>query len=506
MSRAFKIVAPVLLFVAAAVSVSANAVSSASVPRTTRPHTTAVHWTPCDSKFRCATIPVPIEYSHPNLGTIKLSVVELPSTGLHPIGDVFTNPGGPGASGVQFLEQNYSSFSKRLRANFNLVSWDPRGVGASTPAVSCLNAAQMRRFTMLTPNPTTPKQVHRVLTATRQYVTGCQAHTPHLVLANVGTRTTIEDLDTLRADLGQAKLDYLGFSYGTYIGELYAQRYPTHIRAMVLDGTIDPSLGLVGSDEQQALGFEGDLRAFFSWCNTNGACHQQLPNGAKNEYDQLMARFASGEDDTATFKPRYGGTQQVTLGVAELGVISTLYAKSEWPYLGQAIAQGLTKVAGNGNLLAEFAYEYEGLQSNGTFTNEQDANVAVNCLDSPSPRSVSYYEKLAKQLAKTAPNFGASEAWGSLICGLWPYPAQGTPSAIHAPGTPKILVIGSTNDPATPYVWAKAVAKELDNAELLTRSGSGHTGYFFSSCIRSWVDGYFASLSLPPKNTVCPSN
>ncbi|HLX78824.1 MAG TPA: alpha/beta fold hydrolase, partial [Acidimicrobiales bacterium] len=457
MSRAFKFLAPALLVATAVVSVSPSA-SSAAPHRVATAHTTTVHWTPCDKQFRCATIPVPIEYANPSLGSIKLAVVMLPSTGLHPIGDLFTNPGGPGASGVQFLEQNYTGFSARLRANFNLVSWDPRGVGASTPAVNCLNAAQIRRFTQITPDPTTPKQVHDVVAETQQFIAGCENKTPHLVLANVGTRTTIEDLDTLRADLGQQKLNYLGFSYGTYIGELYAQRYPTHIRTMVLDGTIDPSLGLTGSDREQALGFEGDLRAFFSWCNTNSACHKELPSGAKNEYDELFSKFAAGRVDTATFKSLYGGTQPVTFGVAELGVISTLYAKSQWPYLGQAIAQGLTDVEGNGNLLAEFAYQYAGLQSNGTFTNEQEANVAVNCLDSPSPRSLSFYETFAKQLSSVAPNFGASEAWGSLICAYWPYPAQGSPAPIHAPGTPKLLVVGSTNDPATPYVWAKTVA------------------------------------------------
>ncbi len=494
----------VLLVAAAGSLVSADAAYGSS-PSSKAPTTAGkVKWTTCKGHkdFRCAWVPVPIDYAKPSLGTIKLAVAMLPATGKKPLGDVFMNPGGPGASGVDFLEETASLFPKSLRETYNLVSWDPRGVERSD-AVQCVNANGIRKLTEITPQPSTPAQIAKVVSATKQFIAGCVAHTSRLLLENVGTRTTIEDLDRLRADLGQAKLDYLGFSYGTYIGELYAEKYPTHIRAMVLDGAIDPALSFSAQDREQALGFEGDLHAFFSWCDQNKTCHQRLPDGAEASYDKLFKFFDAGGVIHADFKALYGGVLPVTLGVAEIGVISTLYSTQAWPLLGLAIDRGLHH---QGDLLAELAYEYVGLQQNGTFTNEEEANVAINCVDSSSPRKLSFYETFAKQLAAVAPDFGASEAWGSLTCAYWPVKAQGTPGPIHAPGTPTILVVGSTGDPATPYAWAQAIASQLDHAVLLTRTGTGHTGYFSSACIRRYVDQYLETVALPPAGTVCPSN
>lgn len=497
----------VLLAGPAAIAGTGTAKASAHATIVGHTATPAVTWTACPGhkSFRCARIAVPIEYAHPSLGTIKLLVIMLPALAVHPLGDVFLNPGGPGGSGVQFLEEAASDFPSSLRANFNLVSWDPRGVGGSTPAVKCINAAETREFAQLPPNPVTSAQLKLVVSGTKRFVAECKKNTPAVVLANVGTRTTVDDLDTIRADLGQPKLNYLGFSYGTYLGELYAQRYPTHIRAMVLDGVVNPALGLAAYDESQALGFEGNLKAFFIWCNANSACHKALPSGAKAEYDELFAKFATGVYETAHFKPKFGGVQKVDMGVAELGVIGALYTKDYWPTLGQAISNALQ---GNGLYLAFLAYFVYGEESEttGQFPNEQDAEVAIDCLDSPTPHNFPFYEQLARRLSRVAPDFGGSEAWSSLICAYWPYRAQGKPAPIHAPGTPKILVVGSTNDPATPYAWAKAVARQLDNAELLTRSGSGHTGYLFSSCVRSFVDQYLISLRLPPEGKICPSD
>ncbi len=384
--RALRSLVPLLLVLAGPASlVGAGAVG---VPPSARVASSAdagsVKWTTCPgySNLRCASIPVPIDYAAPSLGTLKLAVAMLPSSSAKPLGDLFTNPGGPGASGVDFLEQNASAFPPSLRAKFDIVSWDPRGVERSDP-VNCVNADETRTLTQEDPAPSTPAEIAEVVQLAKQFVDDCFAHTSRLLLEHVGTATTIEDLDRLRADLGQPKLFYLGFSYGTYIGEMYAAKYPTHIGEMVLDGAVDPALSLAAGDREQALGFEGDLHAFFSWCNKDATCHNRLPDGAKASYDALMAYLAAGNSITADFKPIYGGSQPVTLGVAELGVISSLYAKAAWPYLGLAIDRGLHH---NGDLLAALAYEYEGLQQNGTFSNEEEANVAINCVDAPSPR------------------------------------------------------------------------------------------------------------------------
>lgn len=482
--------------VAGGVSLAGGARAAAAPPRAT------LAWHPCDKTFRCATLRVPLSYARPRGTTIGIAVVELPATGAHPQGDVVFNPGGPGASGVDFLEQEATSFPAALRHTFNLVSFDPRGVDRSAP-VRCVDAAGIRRLVAVDPAPANPAAVRQVVAATKAFDAACAAHTPRQLLENVGTRVTVDDLDRLRAALGEAKLDYVGFSYGTYVGELYAQAFPGHVRAMVLDGVVDPALDTAASELVQAKGFEADLHDFFAWCPTNATCRSELAGNAKAAYDDLFGRLARGATLTALLKPLYGGTQQVTLGVAETALAGSLYAKTSWPYLAQAIDAGLR---GNGGPLAAIAYSYEGLQQDGTYTNLVAANTAVNCVDRPSPTSLATYERLSRELAKAAPDFGAGEAWSSLVCAYWPVAPQGTVAPIHAPASPTILVVGSTGDPATPYAWAQAVAHQLRHAVLLTRSGPGHTAYFSSACIRGLVDGYLASLHTPRPGTVCPSN
>lgn len=463
----------------------------------------SLRWSACKgaASFRCATFRVPLSYARPSGPTIGLAVVELPATGKAQ-GDIILNPGGPGASGVDFLESQGTGFPAALRRSFNLVSFDPRGVERSDP-VRCYGAAGIRHLVAVDPSPSTPAQIRQVVAATKAFDAACAAHTSRQLLQNVGTKVTADDLDHLRAALGQAKLDYLGFSYGSYLGEVYAQDFPSHVGDFVLDGVVNPALSTVAADRVQAEGFESDLRDFFAWCPTNTACHRELPNGAKASYETLFAKLARGATLTAYLKPKYGGQQKVDLGVAETGLAASLYDKSTWPYLAQAIAGGLH---GDGSLLTALAYSYEGLQQNGTFADLMAANTAINCVDRPSPTRLSIYEGLARTMAKAAPDFGASEAWSTLVCAYWPVRPQGTVAPIHAPGTPTIVVVGSTGDPATPYPWATAVVHQLDHAVLLTRTGPGHTAYFSSACVRAHVDAFFATSHSPKPGIVCPSN
>jgi len=461
--------------------------------------TPALSWRSCDGKYRCSTLPVPLIPSDPSGPTIKLALIELVSTSPHPVGDLVMNPGGPGGSGIQFLEG--ASFPAALRASFTLVSFDPRGVGESDP-VDCVDAAQTRQLIALDPAPRTAGQIAQVTTASKTFNDACLAHTSKSLLGHVSTVDTAYDLDRIRAALGQSKLDYMGFSYGTYLGELYAQMFPTHVRALVLDGVVDPALSLTQSDEEQAEGFETDLRDFFAWCPTNAACHRELPHGAEKAYHELFADIAAGRQIVAQLQPKYGGTQQITEGVAVTAVIGSLYSSQSWTYLAQGLQQGLQ---GNGDTLISLAYSYDGLMANGQFSNEAAAESAIGCTDETYPKGAAFYEKLASTLSRVAPDFGASEAWSSYGCALWPISADGDYGPVHAPHSPEILVVGSTDDPATPYRWAQAMASELDHARLLTRIGPGHTAYFFSSCIQGDVDRYLTTLTLPAPGTRCPT-
>ena len=198
------------------------------------------------------------------------------------------NPGGPGASGIAFLESAGPSFPSQLRQRFNLVSFDPRGIGASDP-VDCVSPAGLRQWLAVNPAPVTARQVDGVVAAVRRFVAGCEAHTSPLLLANVSTQATAEDMNRLRIALGQRSLTYLGFSYGTYLGALFAQDFPTRVRAMVLDGAVDPALGTVETSIEQAAGLEVDLHDFFAWCPDNASCAAELPGGAARAFGQLTA-------------------------------------------------------------------------------------------------------------------------------------------------------------------------------------------------------------------------
>lgn len=468
-----------------------------------------LRWHACDVRFRCATLAVPVSYRQFDLGTLHLAVVSLPATGRSE-GDLVLNPGGPGASGVSFLEGSWQSFPASLRDHETLVSFDPRGVGASDP-VTCVTPAGMRAWLAVDPSPSTPAQVAQVVAATKAFVAGCVQRSPKGLLAHLSTLDTARDMDRLRAALGERQLTYLGFSYGTYLGSLFAEHFPHRVRAMVLDGALDPALGVVALDRAQAAGFQGDLESFFRWCDANASCALSpkaaggvpVAGGAGAAYNRLVTELSSGASIPGTLQPAYGGNVEVDLGTAETGVASALYTTSTWPLLATAISDALQ---GNASLLAALAYSYAGLQQDGQYQNILEAFVAISCLDRPAPHRLTTYESLARSFAQAAPDFGASEAWGTLPCAYWPVPPQGKPAPIHAPGAPTILVVGSTGDPATPYAWAVALAHQLDHARLLTRVGEGHTGYFASSCVRSWVDRYVQTLSLPPPGTVCQSN
>jgi pimeloyl-ACP methyl ester carboxylesterase len=337
------------------------------------------------------------------------------------------------------------------------------------------------------PDPKTPAEIAAVIADVKAFDAACARHVRRDVLANLSTAVTARDMDRLRAALGQVKLDYLGFSYGTYLGALYAQEFPGNVGNMVLDGAVDPALSEVTTEQQQAASFEVDLRDFFAWCPTNATCKGELPNGAAAAFGQVLGSLEAGHTLTADLSAVLGGEQQANFAVALTGVVSSLYSISDWPYLADGLAEAAG--SGNGTVLTELAYGYAGFSSNGTVQNIVSANLAISCLDHPAP-PVSGYQALAREFAKTSPDFGPAEAWGTLACNYWPVPSTGKPAAIHLSESIPILVVGSTHDPATPYAWAEALTSQLDGSELLTRDGDGHTGYFSSTCVQGLVDHY----------------
>jgi pimeloyl-ACP methyl ester carboxylesterase len=421
-------------------------------------------------------------------------VIRLPAADpARRIGALVLNPGGPGASGVTFLREVAGAFPAEIRDRFDLVSFDPRGVGLSDP-VRCASGPELDRYLALDPDPERPAEVATVVAATRRFVEGCVRRSGLALLAHVGTVDAARDLERLRIALGEQRLTYLGFSYGTFLGATFANLYPTRVRAFVLDGAIDPALPPEQADRDQAVGFEHELDALLASCQASPGCPLDAGGSATATFGRVLARLESGPPLPA------GGGQVLDDGTGFLGLVAGLYSEATWPELEAALADVL---AGNGKPLVELADEYAMRRPDGTYANTIEANTAIDCVDRRYPRSVAAYEVQAVLDAKRAPVFGGPVAWGSLPCAFWPVPPTDAPAVLRAQGSPAILVVGTTGDPATPYSWAVALARELAHGVLLTHEGEGHTAYFDSSCVRRVVDAYLVSLAVPPAGTVC---
>jgi pimeloyl-ACP methyl ester carboxylesterase len=453
---------------------------------TTQPPVTPIAWSPCNGDLQCGTLVVPLDYAKPDGPTIPIAVARHPAEDpAARIGSLVIDPGGPGVSGIDDMANELSSLTPQLLDDFDIVTFDPRGVERSDPVTCGDNAGTAPSD----PVPSTPSQQAATVKELEQYAAACEKASAN-VLPDVGTVDVARDMDRLRQALGDSGLTYMGQSYGTLLGLTYAALFPTHIRAMVLDSVIDPALTFNQMTQGQADGFEGLLDAFFTWCAGTATCPWR-PAG--DPTTALLALIS-----TAATAPAPAGGAVAGTGPLYDALLDGLYAQSDWPQLGDALA---ADAGGNGAPIVAMANHY----NNGGSTNADDAAMAVDCLDHPVSRDLASYGALADSLEATAPVFGPLLAWGEAACAVWPVPPTRTVGPVAAPGAPPILVVGTTNDPATPYAWAVSVSKELDRGVLLTRDGDDHVAYFYSACVRDDVQTYLVSGVTPPPGTVCTS-
>lgn len=457
-----------------------------------------VRWVHCrgaagPAGFDCASIAVPRDPADPTRGGTIQMALDRHRASATLEGTVVVNPGGPGASGVDFLPSMVAEMPKSLLDHYEIVGFDPPGVARTAPII-CLDNTSLQAYFGQDPAPTTSEGVGRYVAEARRFADGCQQHSA-AELPYVSTVDAAMDMDVLRGDLGEAKLTYLGFSYGTFLGATYAGLYPTRVRAMVLDGAVDPNQGVIAGVEEQSAALEGDLGAALTACQESAKCPWKPAGNPVAAYETLLSRVR--------VSPVAVPGSRRKVGPAELiyGTASTLYSTATWTDLDQALA-GLA--GGNGTLMLQLFDSYTGRSPQGSYNNEFEANAAVSCLDDPVP-PLAAIEAGSAAAAATAPVFGVTDLYGEIGCALWPLPASGHPGAITAPGSPPILVVGTTGDPATPYPDAVALASELQHGLLLTRVGYGHTAYRDSACVRRYVDSYLSDLSLPPAGTRCPS-
>jgi pimeloyl-ACP methyl ester carboxylesterase len=442
---------------------------------------------------------VPFDYHRPAWRRFSLPVIMLAAADPKDRTEsLVINPGGPGGSGVQYALQARSVISAAVLDRFNIVSFDPRGVGGSEPAVRCMSGPQLDKYYATVDTPGNAAQLAAIVAQSELFARECQANAGAL-LPYVGTQNAARDLDVLRAALGEAKLTYLGKSYGTFLGAWYAQLFPHRVRALVLDGALDPGATAADINIVQGEGFEVALRSFTANCMSLAGC----PLGRGRDVGAGIAKLQGLINRTASapLSDSLGTGQPANSPMLMQGVVAALYSKSYWPTLRTALQEAFS---GDGTTLVELADELMERQPDGTYSNLADANMAINCIDRPWPRSLPSWRSTAATAAKDAPQFGASIVWGSLPCAYWPVPSNPLPK-ITAAGAPPILVVGTTRDPATPYRWAQALARELRSGVLLGWDGDGHTAYMMgSSCVDNIVNHYLITGATPRSGTICP--
>ncbi len=487
-------IAAILLLSACSLGTQSWAKASPGPTSVPTPAPGQVVWTDCGKGFQCGSVQVPLDYSHPRGDTIAIALIRKPATDpAHRIGSLLTNPGGPGASGVDFLRSEAAAMSN-LNTRFDLIGFDPRGVGLSAP-VRCYDGPQWDAFNALDTVLDDPQEKQASIQADKDFTAACEQRNAKL-LPFVDTVSATRDMDVIRAAVGDDKLTYLGFSYGTFLGEEYAHLFPSHARALALDGVVDPSLGFNDLLLTQTAAFEQDLQAFLADCRARrtGAnpCTYAKSGDPETKLNALMQRLDNN--------PIPGGSRMLTRELGMYGVLLAMYDQSFWPYLDLALTQ---TDQGNGRGLLALSDVYLGRNSDGSYSNEFDANWAVNCIDHPVPTDISYYDQLGPAFAKASPFFGAWSQYSNLVCAYWPVKATGQPGPLTSNGAPPILLVGGTGDPATPYEWAQAVHKQMAGSVLLTRNGNGHTSYDTSACAHSAMDAYLIDLTLPAEGTTC---
>ena len=478
-----------------------------------------------NASFSCAVITVPLDYANPKGETISIAMKKRAATGGHSQGALFINPGGPGDSGVSFAERAGNAFSPDLLSAYDIIGFDPRGVGSST-AITCSSdddssgstaEPSASGETSASPSASSAPSAGSTASATASAGTAssgdsyeewaestrqsfqelteqCASNTePAALLDHVDTVSAARDLDILRALAGQEKMNYLGFSYGTYLASVYAENFPANTGRMVLDGAIDPSLSLAEQGLGQAKGFEQALRTYVDYCQASAGC--PLSGGTDAGVQQVRDLITSANSTPlSTSDPN----RTVTGSDIVTALSEYLYTTEQnWEPLNKALDQAINHRDGSAFAATEEQDTASKDDSGGAFQ-------AVTCLDYPVEGDKTTWAAQYEEAKRVAPIFGNTSVGMDLVCSVWGHNGTRKPTQIHAHGAAPILVVGTTGDPATPYAWSKSLAEQLDSGQLLTWEGNGHTAYGGdASCVNDAVDTYLISGTMPKEGLTC---
>jgi pimeloyl-ACP methyl ester carboxylesterase len=480
-----------------------------------------VHWTSCDGRLMCGTVRAPIDWQHVGAASISLALVEHPASGTSR-GDLLVNPGGPGGSGVHFVEGGIGEVvDSSVARDYDVIGFDPRGVGGSAP-VTCFDDSDTDAYLYgIDPGAIgSAAWIAAERKKSRALAAACEEHTGP-VLGHIDTINAATDMDVIRAALGVPKLNFLGYSYGTYLGTIYAGLFPKRVGRMVLDGAFDPwgsgyapgTSSDTGDDYSvdpdsdstvaQAVGFEDSLYSYLRSCLSGERAavgDSQCPfhtsfDSARSGVERLLANADAHPLRTS------GGRLLGAFALAT-AIDDALYDPTDWPQLTRMFTQ---LRSGNPQQAFEFADDYNDRNTDGTYDDNGDlAHLAIGCLEEGPSVDLEFDARELRELRKVAPVLGQYSAYSDLACSGWKYGPSPFPNPVRAYGAGPILVVGTTGDPATPYSDAQNLALQLDSGHLVTYHGQGHTAYDRGDqCIDHTVDDYFLDGTVPHSDPSC---
>ncbi|MER5310104.1 alpha/beta fold hydrolase [Streptomyces sp. NPDC002773] len=439
------------------------------------------------AQWRCATVTVPVDYAKPDGATLPVALIRKEATDERGrIGSLLFNFGGPGGSGVETLPQLEDEYRK-LGERYDLVGFDPRGVGRSAGVVCRTDAEQAAAEAVADLTPDSAAEEAAYLKDSADFGAGCARRSAPL-LPHTTTTATARDMDVIRQVLGDEKLHYFGISYGTQLGGTYAHLFPGNVGRLVLDAVVDPTADSVGHARHQTVGFQ---RALDNYLKSTG----QDPKAGTERIAGLLRKL-----DRA---PLTVGERRLTESLALTGIAVTLYGQANWPLLTEALAEA---EQGRGDALLQLADAYNDRDEKGRYSTQSHSQRAISCADSSERPTAAQAKALLPEFRRLSPVFGAMLAWDTAgWCADWPVKGERATPEASAPGAAPVLVVGTTGDPATPYEGAEKMAKELGDGVgvLLTNKGEGHGAYGTSACVTRTVDAYLLKGTVPKYGTTC---
>lgn len=450
-------------------------------------------WSRADGGLEQATLTVPMDHSEPDGPTLELRVLRRPADDpTARIGSMIVNPGGPGFGAEMLLANAEEVFDAELLTVFDIIGLDPRGTGASTPAIDCIDDYDaLDTASDLTPADDAARQAQ--IDAVRAYAEACVERTGDAI-AHMSTASTARDIDVLRRALGEETVTFFGTSYGCELGATWATLYPETVRAAVLDGCADPTADPLESARQQAVGFQASVEAFLARCVEAGA---ECP--IPHDGDPAAALRALWARADAEGIPSLPGRPAVNQTVLRTATIVSMYSEDIWPVFATAIAMALD---GDGSLLTQLADAYTQRREDGTWGDELEAFSVISCMDADRLPTVEEQAALDADLSMIAPLVYPEGVFSVSVCDALPRPAD-EPVTITGEGAPTLLVIGNTGDPATPFGSTVRMAAALESAVLVAVESNDHGGYGSNDCVDDAVHSYLIDGTAPADGTRC---